>query len=66
MEKHIQTYADYGIGLKKSVGGGAKNNLTPIHYIPTKNSETWYPQNLSMLYSFAGAWERKKRETLKL
>ena len=46
MEKHIQTYGEYGIGLKKT--WGAKNNLIPIHYIPTKNSETWYPKNLSM------------------
>ena len=51
MQKHIETYGSYGIGLKKD--WGIKNNLTPVHYIPVLNGDAWYPSNLSSLYSLA-------------
>jgi hypothetical protein len=49
MEKHIQAYGSYGIGLRKD--WGMKNNLTPIHYIPVLSRDVWYQSNLSSLYS---------------
>ena len=49
MRSHIKTYGEYGIGLKKS--WGINNNLTPVHYIPKADNSTWYPNNLSSLYS---------------
>jgi len=48
---HVDVYGSYGIGLNKS--WGIKNNLTPIHYIPTLSSETWYCDNLASLYLLA-------------
>ena len=51
MQKHIEIYGSYGIGLKKN--WGIKNNLTPVHYIPVLNGDAWYPNNLSSLYSLA-------------
>jgi len=49
MEIHMKTYGSYGIGLKKE--WGIRNNLTPVHYIPTLSSSVWYQSNLSSLYS---------------
>jgi hypothetical protein len=51
MEKHMEAYGSYGIGLRKE--WGIRNNLTPVHYIPVLSRGVWYQSNLSSLYSSA-------------